>query len=233
MAARIAQHRLRSPLFVVVVLMMLAALALVWSLSPLAEHASPEKLAAFMAELRDNPLAPLLMIGVFIVSGLLFFPLVIVMIATAMTFGPLEGIFISLSGALCSGAVSYTIGHLVGRKRFRSAMGPIAERIRRYAADIGVAGMTVIHFLPIAPFSVVNMGIGALHVPFPIFVTGIFLALLPGAIIRSFLGDAIVRLWHNPDAQSILYISAGLLAWLVVVILTHRFAQRWRRKHGH
>lgn len=224
-------RRSHPPLFAVGVLILLAAVAVVWSFSPLADHATPEKLAEFIGTWRNNPWAPLVMIGVFIASGLVFFPLVILMIATAMTFGPLQGIFISLSGALCSGALSYAIGYALGKKRFRNAMGPLAERIRRYAKDTGIAGMTVIHFLPIAPFSVVNMGIGALHVPFAIFMGGIFLALLPGAVIRSFLGDAIVQLWQEPDAQNVLYIGSGLAAWLVVVIVTHKLTRRWQKKH--
>lgn len=217
----------RQPLLVLLgFALLMAVVALLWQFTPLAAYDTPEKAAALMADFRDNPRAPFIMVGVFIVAGICFFPLTILTVATAMTFGAVQGILISLAGSLCSAALLYGFGHFVGGVRLRRWLGPVCEKIQGKLERGGAIGIMALRFVMVVPFSVVNMSFGIVGVAFVTFMAGTFLALLPGAIIRAILGDAIMEFWNHPDPKNIAYLAAGLAGWIAVIAASHFLARR-------
>lgn len=204
----------------------------IWEFSPLAAYATPEKIAEVARNFAQKPMAPFIMVGLFVLSQLIFFPLIIMTLATAMVFGPIEGILISLTGASISAAIAYGAGLAFGKYGLKRMIGPVCERIRSYIEGTGIVGMIALRFVPAAPYSIVNIALGVLSIPFTTYIAGSFLALLPGCIIRSFLGGAITDLWENPDAKNVGVVAIGIGVWLLMVITCHVFVNRWRKKHG-
>ncbi|HYD18689.1 MAG TPA: VTT domain-containing protein [Patescibacteria group bacterium] len=201
-------------------------------MSPLSEYASPEKVAEFAREFSNKPFAPALMIAIFVASQLLFFPLVIMTLATAMVFGPVEGIFISLTGATISAAITYGIGFVLGKHGLSKMLGPVCNKIKKQIEGTGVVGMIALRFIPLAPYSIVNIALGVLAIPFMTYITASFLALLPGCLIRSFLGGAITDLWEKPDSKNLTIVGVGVLLWVLIVVLSQLFVRRWKSKQG-
>lgn len=209
-----------------------ALLAAVWHWTPVSDYAEPERVAAWMKSIRHDPWAYVIVVGVYVVSVLVLFPLTILTLATAMTFGALEGLVVSMVAALCAASFGYAIGHGIGKKPLFKYGGRVVRHVRDLIRRNGFMGVLVVHLMPVAPFAVVNLSMGALPAPYRTFLAGTFMALLPGAVIRSFLGGAIMHVWRNPDAKSITQIGMGLLAWLGVVIASHMLSRRIQHRRG-
>lgn len=204
-----------------IILAGLIIFGLAWEFSPLSTYATPEKIADVARDFAKEPMAPFIMIGLFVISQLVFFPLIIMTLATAMVFGPLEGILISLTGAMISAIITYSFGIALGKYGLKRWMGAVCAKIRTYIQGTGIVGMIALRFVPVAPYSVVNIALGVLSIPFGTYIAGSFLALLPGSIIRSFLGGAITDLWEKPDAHSLGIVAAGITVWLLMVVSCH------------
>ncbi len=215
-----------------IILCGLVIFGLAWEFSPLSNYATPEKIAEVARNFAQEPMAPLIMVGLFVLSQLVFFPLIIMTLATAMVFGPFEGILISLTGACISATITYFMGFALGKYGLKRMMGTVCAKIRTYINGTGVVGMIALRFVPVAPYSIVNIALGVLSIPFTTYIAGSFLALLPGCIIRSFLGGAINDLWEKPDAKNLGIVAVGITLWLMVVISSHLFVSRWRKKRG-
>src|SRR5262245_23108643 len=92
------------------VLLIVVGLVATWRWSPLAEYADPEVLAARAAPLRDSALAPVFIIAVYVIASLLVAPIMGLVVATGMLFGPLRGAAYSTAGIMLSAAANYAIG---------------------------------------------------------------------------------------------------------------------------
>lgn len=193
------------------------------------DYAAPEKLAALFDRMSDNPWMPIIIIGIYVVSGVFLFPVSVLSLATAMTYEPLMAVSISLTGAMLNAIVYYGGGYLLHLWGLRRAAKNFLPKIKKLLDRGGVAGVAVVHMVPVAPYSVVNLSLGIMAVPFVTYLLGTFIALLPGMVIRSFLGDALRDILERPDAQSIAYIIAGIAAWAVLIWITHVIARKWQQ----
>lgn len=210
------------------ILSVFAAIGLIWQFSPLSDSVTPEKVAEKMQQFKNDPWAPLIMIGIFVAGGICFLPLTALMVATAMTFGPMLGILISLTGAISSAMVTYCMGYLLGKKLLRKWIGPLCDNLRHRITNT-VIGMTALRLVLVTPYTMNNIALGMLGVHFPTFVAGSFLALIPGAIIRSILGDAIMNFWRDPDSKNLTYIVVGVAGWALIVLSAQVLSRKWNR----
>lgn len=223
------------PLYIIpaVIATVLVALGLVWQFTPIAEYATPEKIVALAQDFAHQPMAPLMMVGVIILATAMLVPLSVMTLSTAMVFDPFEGIAISMTGALTSALLGFGLGRLLGNKGLRNYIGPIADKLRGHLETGGIAGLIALRFVPIAPYTAMNIALGVIGVPFSSFIISSSLELLPGCAIRAFLGGAISDLWHNPDPKNIGVVVAGIAGWIGVVYMTHVIGKSWKKKHGH
>jgi hypothetical protein len=67
------------------------ALTLAWHFTPLSKFIGPSSLADALETLSESPLVPVFVMSGFAVGGLIAFPLVVMIAATAAAFGPLLG----------------------------------------------------------------------------------------------------------------------------------------------
>ncbi len=101
------------------------------------------------------------------------------------------------------------------------------EKIR----SSGVIGVTVIRMLPIAPFSLVNMIMGVIHLPLLPFLLGTFFGLSPGKIMLAIFGESFIEVFQNPDLQNSLYAAMGITIWATVIFACNKLAKMWQAKH--
>lgn len=206
-------------------LFLLGLMLLIWEVTG---GITPEELALEMEGFENDPVAPFITVVAFIVAGICFFPLTVMTIATAMTFGPIQGILISVSGAISAAAVTYWMGYILGHYGLRKWMGELCDRLQKHSEEIGVLGMTALRLVFWVPYTMGNMAFGIIGQNFIIFIAGSFFALIPGAIVRSILGASIMDFWENPDPKNMAFIAAGILGWSMIVLLTHIMAKKWR-----
>jgi hypothetical protein len=76
---------------IVGVLLAVILLTALWRWTPLSEYLNPETLQATAEAIEAYPLTPLIVITVFSIAGLLAFPVTLLIVTAALTFGPVWG----------------------------------------------------------------------------------------------------------------------------------------------
>ena len=210
----------RRPLFgwlkLAAIPLVLIALAIAWQFPPLADIASLDQMGPMLQALALEPWAPLLVLGVYIVGGLIAFPVMILIAATAAAFGPLQGLAYAAAGSLASALVTYAIGVAVGRDTLRAVIGPRLQRVQRRIVSGGVLAIAAIRLIPIAPFTVVNLVAGASEIRVGAFIAGTILGMLPGWIVMSALGHQLMRIMSGPSAGDIVLLAGVVLIWIAL-----------------
>ena len=207
-------------------LLLVLALTLAWHFTTLSNLLQPSALDAMMAKLATSPLAPLYVIGGYLLGGLVAFPLVVLIAATAAAFGPVEGFIYALGGSVASAVLTYGIGAWLGRQPLRSLLGPRLNRIRNVFVRRGILAIAAIRLVPVAPFTVVNLVAGASSVRLVDYVVGTVLGLLPGLLLMSALGYQIYRFLIAPTAADLALLAGAALLWVVAVFGAQRLAAR-------
>jgi phosphatidylserine/phosphatidylglycerophosphate/cardiolipin synthase-like enzyme/uncharacterized membrane protein YdjX (TVP38/TMEM64 family) len=202
---------------------------LAWRYTSLAELARPDTLGAWLAGIASHPLSPFGTILAFVAGGLVAFPLTVLIAATAAAFGAWPGLPIAATGTLASAYLTYLIGRALGAEPLRRLFGQRINRIRRNIARQGVLAVTTIRLAPIAPFTVVNLVIGAARVPVLDYMLGTAIGLAPGLIVMSVLGEQFLDVLMNPSGAAIAVIVALLLVWVAFAFGLQALVSRWRR----
>jgi phosphatidylserine/phosphatidylglycerophosphate/cardiolipin synthase-like enzyme/uncharacterized membrane protein YdjX (TVP38/TMEM64 family) len=201
---------------------LLLGLLLAWQVTPLQQLLDPELLAGWLDEIATHPWAPLALLAVYLVGGLVMFPVTVLIVLTAMTFGPWLGTLYATVGALASAALTYQLGALAGKGFIRGLMGPRLDRISRGLAKRGIISMATVRVVPIAPYTVVNMVAGASHIRFGDYLIGTLFGMFPGIVVMTALGDRLRQLWHNPTPASLALVAVVLALWIGLSLALQR-----------
>lgn len=187
-----------------------------------------DRLSAFLEQARGTPWALPLVCGLYIVSGIVLFPVSILNLVCSMVFG-LWGIAYALIGGMLNTAVYFWTGHYVrhyqGGKKLLAhpKIKPLDEKLHK----AGVAGAVFLHTLPAPSFSAMNFIGGLSSVNFAMFFSGTFIALIPGAIARGLVGDSLMKVLLSPTAETWVYLSLGLVLWVVLIWVTQTLLKRF------
>jgi phospholipase D1/2 len=192
-------------------------LALAWQYTPLARFAEPETVRATLAQVH-GPWTPVFVVAVFVAGGLVAFPVLILVAATAAAFGPWPGLAYATAGALTSALVTFVIGARLGKDALRDILGPRLNRIREKIAQEGVISVAIVRMVPLAPFTVVNLVAGASDIKLAHFMLGTLLGMAPGLLLMSALGHQISRILIEPTPVDIALLIGFVVLWIAVSI---------------
>ena len=173
-------------------------------------------------------MAPAIVLAIFLVGGLLAFPVTLLIAATAATFGPWLGFAYAAAGAIASAVLTYGVGALIGRQALEDVLGPRLNRIRRAFTRRGVLAVATVRMVPIAPFTLVNLAAGASRIPLSDYVLGTMLGLLPGLILMSALGHQIFSILIEPTALNVVLFVLAVIAWIAVSLAVQALVTRLR-----
>ena len=196
----------------------LAALALAWRYTPLADFADPEQLKPWLADIAGNEWAMLIVPLLYIAGALVIFPVTVLIAATALLFEPLQAFGIACAGALSAAAVTYAIGALCGKQFLRDLMGQRINRVSRALAKQGVLSVMAIRLVPIAPFSIINLVAGVSHIGFIPYLLGTILGMVPGIIIFTALGNRLRQMIAAPSTEDIVILIGIIIVWIAMSV---------------
>jgi phospholipase D1/2 len=226
---RPGENRMRRALALVAGLVVLAAaLALVWTRSPLKDIVTRENAAGLAATFSGYWWAPLVVLVAYTPASLIMFPRWIITMTAVLAFGPWEGIVIAMSGVILAGLATFAPGRLVDRETVRRIAGPRLNPVARFMERKGLVAVTLIRLVPIAPFPVVNLLMGALRVKTWQFVAGTFIGMLPGMIAATVLADQVAAALEDPTRVNFWVVAAAVLALAAIAY----FGQRYVRRHS-
>lgn len=207
--------------------LIVVTLALIWQFVPLA---NPDEVRALLASVNDNPLAPLIVVAIFLVAGLLMFPVTVLIAASAAAFGPWLGFSYAAVGALASALATYGVGAALGKRTLRDLLGPRLNRVRQRVAKRGIVAVAAIRLVPVAPFTVVNLVAGASSIPVFDYMVGTLIGMLPGMVMISAVGNQFARIMTAPTAYDLAILAAAVAGWVALSIGVQAAVSRyWSR----
>jgi uncharacterized membrane protein YdjX (TVP38/TMEM64 family) len=207
----------------------LLALAALWRWTPLSAVLHPVDLAALAAPLRAWPLGPPLAVLGFALAAALLFPLTVLVVASALVYGPWLGFAVSLAGSFASALIGFCVGRVLWRDALHRLMTPRLRRLSGYVAAQRIRAVAAVRILPVAPFGAVNLAAGASRLRLRDFALGTLFAMAPGLLAMSALADRFKRVVFDPGWGSALVLVALTLALLAARSWVHRRISRRRR----
>ncbi len=206
----------------------IVSLILAWRFTALSALVHPDSLRQSLQNIAELPGAPLIVVAVFVIGGLVAFPVLLLIAATAAAFGPWMGFALAGTGAIASAAVTYGVGTAMGRRVIETIGGPRVDRVRRSIVRHSVVAVASIRLVPIAPFTLVNLVAGASRIPFLDYLLGTILGMAPGLLVMAALGHQIWSIFTEPTLTNVLLFLLAVLAWLAVSIGAQALVLRWR-----
>lgn len=147
--------------------------------------------AGFLGSLRAhaNGQPTWILVAMFSLALFMAFPLGALTVLAGALFGPWIGFFYLLSGALISGTMSFIVGRYLGKDAISfQASERIAQLLARFKSR-GLLTVIAVRLIPVAPFAVANMALGAAGIRYYHFMLGTALGMLPGAVAILWLAD--------------------------------------------
>ena len=206
----------------IAVLAALLGIAAAWRWTPLADHIDIGRITQWAVSLRSNPARPFIILGAYLVGSIISVPITVLILATALVFGPWMGTVYSFVGCLIGAIVTYAIGYFLGRDFIQKLTGPKWQAVERKINQTGVLAVATLRAIPIAPFTVINIISGAFQVPIRDYLLGSMIGLAPGIIVTNLFAHQLESAFRNPGVGSFV-----LLAVLIVVSV---LATLWLRR---
>jgi len=159
-------------------------------------------------DMTSSALVPLVVFAAYATGGLIAFPITVLVIMTAIVFGPLAGGVYAFGGALVHAAAAYWLGRLLGRHTVRRVAGFQLNRITRRLARKGIGAVAVIRLLPVASFWKVNIVAGASYTRWREFVIGTAIGVMPAIALTVTFVDRAAAAINDPGAGTFAQLAA-------------------------
>ena len=206
-----------------IVLLVAGALTAMWRYTPLAAWTDADRAVAWAEDFSKVWWAPLLVLLAYTPACLVLFPRTFITLLAVAAFGPWNGFAYAMAGILLACAVTYFIGTKMNRQTVRRLARGRLTRMSQIMRHRGVIAMTAVRLVPLAPFPVVNVVAGAIHLRFRDFMIGSALGILPGTLVATVFGDQLVMGLKDPRSIN-LWLVAALVCALIVGT---RLVRRW------
>jgi uncharacterized membrane protein YdjX (TVP38/TMEM64 family) len=208
------------------VVLAICALAAIWRFTPLYRYTDVATLLQALRSFEGTASAPFVIVGAFVVGGLVLFPVTVLIAVTAAALGPWLGIGSATIGVLASASLLYGIGHAVGIATVQRLLGPRLRRIQRRIIGNGIISVALARMLPLAPFSLVNLAAGASGLRYFDFIIGTVLGMAPGLVAMSIFGTQIADILHQPSWSGVVMLACAVVAWVALSIAA-QFVVTW------
>ncbi len=205
-------------------------LALLWASPPFQTWLGASRLLDWANPLKESSLAPLIVIGAYIAGALVVFPLLLLIVYTAMVFGPVLGGVYALVGCLAGAAIMYGLGRRLGRHTVRKLTGRRLNRLTRRLARSGTLSVAAVRLVPVAPAPIVSLICGAVGIRFRHFTLGTLIGVMPGVLALTIFGDQLGRTLRSPAPVEIAVACMMALVVLGVGLWIRRGFQGGRRR---
>ena len=117
-------------------------------------------------------MAPLLFIGIYAISTVLFLPGAVLTIAGGVLFGPIWGTFYSLTGATIGAAVAFLIARYLASDLVSRKIGGTLKQLVEGVEAEGWRFVAFVRLVPLFPFNLLNytLGLTRIRLPTPLYI---------------------------------------------------------------
>lgn len=133
-------------------------------------------------------MAPLLFIGIYVISTVLFLPGAVLTIAGGVLFGPAWGTFYNLTGATIGATMAFLIArYFTSDLVCRKTGGWLRQLVEGVEAE-GWRFVAFVRLVPLFPFNLLNYALGLTRIRLFHYVVTSYICMLPGAVAYTYLG---------------------------------------------
>lgn len=207
---------------------LLLLVAVVWRFSPLEQAVDPRLIAEAIEPLARTWWSVPAAIAAFVAASVLAFPTSVLILAMGFVFGALWGSIYALAGALLSALISFGLGRTLGAGAISRFAGDRIAQVHQWVSERGIWAVVALRMVPLGPFALVNMAVGASKVRYRDFAWGTALGMTPGIILKGVFGDELAEFLLHPTPGGL----AVLAVLLVVFVGAGVLVARWVRTKG-
>src|SRR6187399_2680561 len=157
----------------------------------------------------------------FVGLGLLMVPVLLLIAATGIVFGPLLGPVYAMAGCLASASTGFAIGRWMGLRRTGQLGGERMTRVMRVVKRDGTLAVFLARKIP-APFTLVNIVIGASMVRFRDFIVGTLLGMGAFVVGVAGFGYKLTDALRDPSLEALTGAAAFVAVPLTLAVLINR-----------
>jgi uncharacterized membrane protein YdjX (TVP38/TMEM64 family) len=136
-----------------------------------------------------------------------------------------------LLGGLWGGSLAYALGRLLGARPLARFQGPRLRRLARELSERPLRSVLIARFLPVGNFTLINLFLGSLRVPYWAFASGSLLGMLPGVLGITLCKGLLERVLRAPSLANVSLLVGGLLLVVATLYWVARVVARRRRAH--
>jgi uncharacterized membrane protein YdjX (TVP38/TMEM64 family) len=194
------------------------------------DPASPARLMldGLLAHVRDERLGFLYVLLAYVLGTLVFAPITVLLVATSLALRPWPGFIFGMSGALLSACLAYALGRWAGSGPLRRLGGRRLSRVREQVTARSFQAVLLARLLPVGNFTLINLFMGSLPVPFRAFLLGNLVGLMPGILGLTVCADQLERAMRSPTLFSVARLLLVLLAFSASMFGLSRLLARRR-----
>jgi phospholipase D1/2 len=153
-------------------------------------------------------------------------PVLVLIAATGVAFGPVLGPIYAMAGSLSSASVGFAIGRWLGQRRVERLGGARIARVSRVLRRNGTLAVFLVRKIP-APFVLSNIIVGASAVRYRDFIIGTVLGMAAIVIAVAGFGSQVTMVLRDPSPDRMrmaaLFIGIPLaFAWTINRALRRR-----------
>jgi uncharacterized membrane protein YdjX (TVP38/TMEM64 family) len=134
--------------------------------------------------------------------GLALVPVVLLIAATGIAFGPVLGPIYAMAGCLASGSVGFVIGRWLGQRRVEELGGERVARVTRTLKRNGTLAVFFLRKIPL-PFTLANIVVGASTVSYGDFVLGTVLGMTGLVVGLAGFGYQLTMVLRSPSPVTV------------------------------
>ncbi len=188
---------------------------------------TPDQLAAIVAPHRHAWYALPVVVMTFVLLGLVLVPVLALIGVTGIAFGPALGPLYAMAGSVASAASGFAIGRWLGRRRAAWLMSERLRRVRGLLGRHGTLAVFLVRKVP-APFTLVNVALGASVVHFKDFVAGTILGIAPAVVALAGFGSQLGEIFTDPSPATLARAALFVAIPLTIAVTIDRTLRRAR-----
>ena len=218
---------------IAVVGLVVVGLVALWIWGPLGTIAEPERLAELGRGLRGQWYSVPVAVAVFVAAGLIMAPQSLLIISSALIFGPFMGFFVAMIGSITAGVVIYFVGSATIGRLWRDREGGRLRRLSVALGSKGLVSMMLIRLIPFAHFFAVSLAAGASHIRFWDFLIGTAVGMTPWVVATMIVTSQFSRAFANPTPGNIALLAVLSVMFVgAMVWVGRRYGSRLRSSGG-
>jgi uncharacterized membrane protein YdjX (TVP38/TMEM64 family) len=183
-------------------------------------------MATYLTAALQGPWGPLLLAAGFVVGSLIAIPVTLLILVTALVYGPTLGALYALIGSVLAASATYGLGYYLGRPAVERLSGGSIHRLSERLARRGILTVVAVRVVPVAPFTVINLFAGASHISMRDFLIGTCIGLIPGVAAMSVFAEGIMGLLRGADLKHFLVVALALVFIVGLTLLARHLFSR-------